>query len=52
MWNVFDASFSLIFLTYFVLRVKGIVQGDGKLPLVILNSSLPLVVSMGFGDGF
>ena len=30
MWNVFDASFIIIFLLYIILRIKGLATGDGE----------------------
>lgn len=39
MWNVFDSSFIIIFLLYVMLRIKGLVTGDGEFR-VLVNENL------------
>jgi hypothetical protein len=41
MWNVFDASFIIIFLVYVVSRSYGLYSGDG-LSLVFTYSTSPI----------
>jgi len=41
MWNVFDASFIIIFLLYIMLRIKGLATGDGEFLTLVSTGNSP-----------